>query len=173
MSENANQPPQLQINPSGDINIESLAQTVEWFLSYDERVAVMSYPHVDAVYQWRQQDANSNGEEMSPFPRAEDRFAVGIFQALAENNSEDALSDWMRDLLNAVQEARELNSQIYQEFKIENRPGITPLDEANYLPTNAEKRMYLSTVWITNLCTAELRVLGWVYQQLYGKPFTP
>jgi hypothetical protein len=23
------------------------------------------------------------------------------------------------------------------------------------------------------LCTAELRIMGWVYQELYGKPFQP
>jgi len=33
--------------------------------------------------------------------------------------------------------------------------------------------MYLTSSWIENLCTAEARFLGWIYQEMYGKPFTP
>jgi hypothetical protein len=33
--------------------------------------------------------------------------------------------------------------------------------------------MYLSSCWFDALFTAEARVLGWVYQELYGKPFQP
>ena len=168
-----NSPPSLQINPSGEINIESLANLVEWFLNYDERVAAIRHPSVDAIYQWRQQDANSHGEEMSPFPRAEDRFAIGVFQALAENNSETALKEWMSDVLNALQESKQLGAQIAGDYKFSLESGATPIQEANLLPTNNERRMYLSARWLEILCTAELRVLGWIYQQLYGKPFTP
>ncbi|MEP6925388.1 MAG: hypothetical protein ABI954_13050 [Pyrinomonadaceae bacterium] len=168
-----NSPPPLQKNQSGEINIESLASTVEWFLSYDERVAAMRHPSVDAIYQWRQQDANSNGAEMAPFPRAEDRFAIGIFQAIAENDSEPSLKQWMSEILTAMQESKELAGQIAGDYKFSLEANSTPIEEANLLPTNGEKRMYLSARWFEILCTAELRVLGWIYQELYGKPFAP
>lgn len=166
-------PPSLEINPSGEMNIESLANTVEWFLNYDERVAAMRHSDVDAIYQWQQQDRNANGAEMQPFPRAEDRFAVGIFSALAENDGEPKLKQWMADVLEALQESKELAAAIATDYKFAPESGLTPLAEANLLPTNDEKRMYLSARWQEILCTAELRVFGWIYQQLYGKPFTP
>jgi len=168
-----NLPPPLEKTENGEINIESLANLVEWFLNYDERVAAMRHPSVDAIYQWRQQDANSNGEEMAPFPRAEDRFAIGIFQAIAENDSEPALKKWISDILNAMQESKELAGQIAGDYKFSLEAKATPIEEANLLPTSSEKRMYLSARWLEILCTAELRVLGWIYQQLYGKPFAP
>lgn len=168
-----NSPPSLVKTQNGEINIESLANLVEWFLSYDERVAALRHSQVDAIYQWRQQDANSTDKEMEPFPRAEDRFAMGIFQALAENDSEPALKKWISDILTAMQESKELAAQIAVDNKFSPEANTTPLEEANLLATNEEKRMYLSARWFEILCTAELRVLGWVYQQLYGKPFAP
>lgn len=166
-------PPALVKTENGEINVESLANTVEWFLSYDERVAAMRHPSVDAIYQWRQQDANSNGQEMAPFPRAEDRFAIGVFQIIAENNSELSLKQWISDILTAMQESKELAGQIAGDYKFSLGANATPIDEANLLSTTDEKRMYLSARWFEILCTAELRVLGWIYQQLYDKPFAP
>lgn len=166
-----NSPPDLQKAVNGDINIESLANTVEWFLNYDERVAAVRHPQIEAVYQWRQQDAQASGMEMTPFDRAEDRFAVGIFQALGENDSEPKLQKWMNDLLATMQEAKELKSNIAKDFDFDQTEVHYPIEEANLLPSNIERRLYLSACWLDALCTAELRVLGWVYQQLYNKPF--
>jgi hypothetical protein len=39
------------------------------------------------------------------------------------------------------------------------------------LTTKSEIRLYLTSCWVEVLCTAEARFLGWVYQELYGKPF--
>ena len=166
-----NSPPALIKTADNDLEMNSLAATVEWFLNFDERVAAMRHPDVDAIYQWRQQDANSNGEEMLPFPRAEDRFAIGIFEALAENRDEASLKNWMSDILTALQESKEFAAQIAADYKFSPEANKTPVEEANLLPTNDEKRMYLTARWLELLCTAELRVFGWVYQELYGKPF--
>ena len=50
---------------------------------------------------------------------------------------------------------------------------LPSLQKAEKLTTNTEKRLYLTSCWLETLCTAEARFLGWVYQELYGKPFTP
>jgi len=47
------------------------------------------------------------------------------------------------------------------------------LAKAEKLPSNLERRLYLSSCWLELLCTAEARLLGWVYQELYGRPFEP
>ena len=140
-------------------------------MNFDERVAAMRHPDVDAIYQWRQQDANSNGEEMLPFPRAEDRFAMGVFAALAENRDEPSLKAWMTEIVNALQESKEFAAQIAHDNEFSPESNRTPIEEANFLPTMDEKRMYLSARWFEILSTAELRVLGWIYQELYGKAF--
>lgn len=167
-----NFPPPLQKAQNGDLNVQSIADVVEWFLNYDERIAAVRHPDVDAIYQWRQQDAKMNGEEMEPFDRAEDRFAIGIFQALAENNTEPALQQWIKDLLAALQEAKQLSAQISEDFEFpQHEAAATPLENANLLPSNNERKLYLSACWLEILCTAEIRLLGWIYEQLYGKSF--
>jgi len=32
---------------------------------------------------------------------------------------------------------------------------------------------FLINCWIESLCTAEIRVLGWLYQEFYRRPFRP
>lgn len=166
-----NAPPLLETIENSDLNVQSLTAIVEWFLDYDERVAALRHPDVDAIYQWRQQDAKTSGEEMAPFDRAEDRFAIGVFQALAENNTQQLLHAWIKDLLAALQEAKQLNAQISEDYQLRKEPGLTPLEAANLLPTNNERRLYLAACWLEILCTAEIRILGWIYEQLYGKSF--
>ena len=46
------------------------------------------------------------------------------------------------------------------------------MQKSEKLTTNAEKRLYLASCWLEALCTAEARVLGWIYQEIYGRPFT-
>ena len=50
---------------------------------------------------------------------------------------------------------------------------VSHVEQAKNLPSQIEKRLYLTSCWIESLCTAEVRFLGWVYQELYGKPFEP
>ena len=76
-------PPKLEKNPSGDININSLANLLEWFLNYDQKVALVRHPHVEELFEWKQADDAADGVEVYPFENAEARFAIGAFQAIA------------------------------------------------------------------------------------------
>jgi hypothetical protein len=96
-----------------------------------------------------------------------------VFQALKENNSEPLLNLWLSDLLSALHEARETKTELTEAYKLDQNPTALALDKAEKLTTNAERRLYLTSCWLEQLCTAEARVLGWVYQEMYGKPFTP
>jgi hypothetical protein len=190
-----NQPPALIIAQDGSPTNESLAAVIEWFLKYDERVAAIRHPHNEQLFQWKQEDSRKFGEEVYPFPSAEDRMAIGIFQALGENNSEADLREWVSELLGALQQANETRNQVIQDYKFSVEPGFisavepsekanqdykfsveqhrSPLEEAEMIPSTIEKRLYLTACWLVTLCTAEARILGWVYQQIYGKPFQP
>jgi hypothetical protein len=166
-------PPALKISPEGGPETNSLADLLEWFLNYDERTARMRHPNTEELFQWKQTDDQTNGVAIYPFENAEARFAVGVFQALAQNNTEPALKDWITDVLNALHGSRETKLEIAEANKLDSEPEKFDLAKAEKLTTAAEKRLYLSSCWLEALCTAEARVLGWVYQELYGVPFAP
>ena len=161
----------MQKTASGDINTNSLADLLEWFLNYDQRVALVRHPHVEELFQWKQQDDKVNGVETYPFENGESRFAIGVFQALAENDSQGALQDWITNVLEALSDEKQTNEGIAKSYEFDS--AKSHVEQANAIPSNLEKRLYLSSCWLEALCTAEARVLGWVYQELYGKPFQP
>ena len=171
MSNQTNLPPKLQKTADGDINTNSLADLLEWFLSFDAKVGIVRHPHVEEVFQWKQTDDASNGIEPYPFENAESRFAIGVFQALGENDSENNLNRWLSDVVQALSEAKQTSEDIAKSYNLEQENSS--VEEANKIPSNTERRLYLTSCWLEALCTAEARFLGWVYQELYGKPFQP
>lgn len=165
------EPPALTRGTDGKIDPASLADLLEFFLNYDERVAIVRHPHVEELFQWKQADDEEQGVPTYPFENAESRFAVGVSQALAANDSEEALSRWITDLLQALGEAKQSNEDIAKAYSL--AQDRSHVEEAGKLPSGNERRFYLTTCWIESLCTAEVRFLGWVFQELYGKPFQP
>jgi hypothetical protein len=165
------EPPKLRQTADGEIEAKSLADLLEFFLNYDQRVAVVRHPQVEELFQWKQAEDEGSGIETYPFENAEARFAVGTFQAIAENNSEEKLRRWISDVLQALGEAKQTNEDISKSYNLDQ--GQSHLAEAEKLPSEMERKIYLTSCWIESLCTAEVRFLGWVYQELYGKPFEP
>ena len=166
-----NYPPKLQKTASGDIDINSLANLLEWFLNFDQRVGLVRLPQVEELFQWKQKDDAANGIEVYPFENAEARFAVGAFSALGENDSEEKLQIWITEVLQALGEAKQTNEDIAKSYKLD--PAKSHVAQAEAIPNNIEKRIYLTSCWIESLSTAEARFLGWVFQELYGKSFQP
>lgn len=166
-------PPALTKNPDGDINVNSLADLLEWFLNYDQKVGVVRHPHVQELFEWKQADDAANGVSVYPFENAEARFAIGIFQAIAENNSQAKLQSWMTDILQALGESKQTREDFVAQYNLETNQGASFIVEANKLPSRIEQRFFLTSAWIESLCIAEVRFLGWVYQELYGVPFEP
>lgn len=166
-------PPKLRPAENGGIDPSSIADLVEWFLDYDERTARMRHPNTEELFQWKQKDDETSGGVIYPFENAEARFAIGVFQALQENNSEPLLGLWLNDVLTALHESRETKREITEANDLDKDLERSSLEKASLLTTNSERRVYLTSCWLEALCTAEARVLGWIYQQLYGKPFTP
>ncbi len=173
MSEINQGPPKIQLDEQGDVLTGPLADVIEWFFMYDQRVAVIRHPQVEQVFQWKQNDSASEGDEVYHFNRAEDRLAIGIIQALAENSTEEKLHGWISQLLNVLDESAKTNEEIAEAFKLDKSGEASAVDEAAKLPSERERRVYLTCCWLEVLCTAEIRVLGWVYQELYGKPYSP
>ena len=165
--------PPLQRDAQGNVDLDSVPDVIQWFLDFDQRVAIIKHPNVEAVFQWKQEQSRSAGEPVFAFNRAEDRLAIGIIQALAENSGERALHSWISQLLNALDTASKANEAAAEAYKLDLASGGSVVKEAEKIPTARGRRDFLINCWVETLCTAEARVLGWLYKEFYGHPFAP
>ena len=168
----ATAPPPLQHKGAAEINTSSLADVIQWFLDYDQRTAVIRHPKVEELFHWKQAQAKSEQESVYHFDHAEDRLAIGIMQALSQHTDEPALHAWISQLLNALDDATKTNEEMASAYKL-NAEAASTVEESAKIPTAQGRKIYLTCCWLETLCTAELRIMGWIYQELYGKPFQP
>ena len=165
--------PPLQRNAYGQVDVDSVPDVIEWFLNYDQRVAIIRHPSVEEVFQWKQQHAKLEGEEIFQFNRAEDRLAIGIIQALADHVSERDLHSWIEQLLGALDAASKANEATAEAYKLDLQSGRSIVNEAEKIPFQRGRTEFLLNCWIETLCTAEARVLGWLYKEFYNRPYSP
>jgi hypothetical protein len=163
----------LRRDDVGRVEPSSLADVIQWFLTYDPRVAVVHLPAVEALYQWKRQEQLLEDPEVFSLDRAEDRFAIGVAQALSVHGNERALHGWIKELLAALDDATKTNEAIATSYGLEPDEESSVVIEAEKIPTRRERDIYLTCCWLETLCTAEIRVLGWVYRELHGRPFNP
>jgi hypothetical protein len=168
----SHEPPRLARDAEGRIEPASLADIIQWFLERDPRVGVVRHPRVEEVFQWKQAASREAGEEVFEFASAEDRLAVGVMQALMQNPSERKLHDWIGQLLNALDDATQTNEEMARAYHLD-ATDASRIMESEKIPTASGREVYLTCCWLETLCTAEVRVLGWLYQELYGRPFHP
>jgi hypothetical protein len=165
--------PPLQRDAAGQVDVDSVPDVIEWFLNYDQRVAIIRHSSVEEVFQWKQQHTAAQGEEIFPFKRAEDRLAIGIIKALADNSTERSLHDWIGQLLGALDAASKANESTAEAYKLDLRGGGSIVAQAEKIPFQRGRTDFLLNCWIETLCTAEARVLGWLYKEFYGRPYAP
>ena len=166
-------PPGLGRDAAGRLDLDSVPDVIQWFLDFDQRVAIVKHPNVEEVFQWKQQHSQAAGEQVFAFNRAEDRLAIGIIQALAENATESELHSWISRLLNALDSASKANEAVSTAYQLDLQAGGSVVGEANKIPSTRGREEFLINCWLETLCTAEARVLGWLYKELYGRPFAP
>lgn len=165
--------PPLQRDSRGKVDLDSVPDVIQWFLDFDQRVAIIKHRNVEEVFQWKQEQSRQAGEPVFDFKQAQDRLAIGIIQALAENNTERALHSWISQLLNALDSASKANEATGEAYKLDLASGGSVLKEAEKIPSARGRRDFLINCWLESLCTAEARVLGWLYKEFYGLPFAP
>src|SRR5256714_10709147 len=107
--------PVLLRDSGGRVDYDSIPDVIQWFLDYDERVAIIKHAKIEEVFQWKQQQSRTAGEDVFHFNRAEDRLAIGIIQSLAHNPHEADLHAWIAQLLNALDTASKATENIAAE----------------------------------------------------------
>lgn len=172
-NEDAHILPPLRRDAEGQVDLDSVPDVIQWFLDFDQRVAIIRHRNVEEVFQWKQQESRATGEAVFDFKQAEDRLAIGIIQALAEHTTERALHSWISQLLNALDSASKANEAAADAYKLDLAGGRSVVKEAEKIRSARGRRDFLINCWLETLCTAEARVLGWLYKEFYGRPFAP
>ncbi|HEX9917781.1 MAG TPA: hypothetical protein VGA87_01375, partial [Pyrinomonadaceae bacterium] len=124
------QPPPLARDELGRIEPASLADLIEWFLNNDPRVNMIRHPKVEEVFQWKQAESRRAGEEVYEFTNAEERLAIGIMQAIVENEGESALHGWISQLLNALDDATKTNEEVSHAYRLDTGGEASTVGEA-------------------------------------------
>jgi hypothetical protein len=168
----SNQPILLR-DQSGAVDYDSVPDVIQWFLDHDQRVAVIKNPKVEELFQWKQQQSRQASEEVFIFNRAEDRLAIGIIQSIAHNPTEEELHSWIGQLLNALDIASKATEEMTAAYGLDMNATASVVKEAAKIPAATARADFLINCWLEVLCTAEIRVLGWLYQEFYGRPFHP
>ncbi|MFN2498751.1 MAG: hypothetical protein ABR557_06685 [Pyrinomonadaceae bacterium] len=166
-------PPALGRDAAGRLDLDSVPDVIQWFLDFDQRVAIVKHRNVEEVFQWKQQHSQAAGEQVFAFNRAEDRLAIGIIQALAQHATERELHSWISQLLNALDSASKANEAAMAAYQLNLQGGGSVVGEVQKIPSTRGREEFLINCWLETLCTAEARVLGWLYKELYGRPYAP
>jgi len=169
---NSSPEPVLLRDADGRIDYDSIPDVIQWFLDYDERVALIKHPKIEELFHWKQQQSREAGEDVFNFNRAEDRLAIGILQSLAHNPTEEALHAWIAQLLNALSTASKVTEEVAQAYGLE-MASTSVVAESGKIPASSVRTDFLINCWLESLCTAEVRVLGWLYREFYRRPFHP
>ena len=165
--------PMLLRDESGAVDYDSVPDVIQWFLDYDQRVAVIKDPKVEELFQWKQEQSRQAGEDIFNFNRAEDRLAIGIIQSIAHNPTELELHAWIGQLLNALNTASKATEDVTAAYQLDMKTAVSVVTEAGKIPAAKVRVDFLFNCWVEALCTAEVRVMGWLYREFYGRPFNP
>ena len=68
--------PVLPRDEYGAVDYDSIPDVIQWFLDYDQRVAVIKHPKVEELFQWKQEQSRLSAEDVFNFSRAEDLTAA-------------------------------------------------------------------------------------------------
>src|SRR5882672_11632991 len=128
--DNAPTSPVLGRDQYGNVDYDSLPEVIQWFLDYDERVAVVKHPRVEELFQWKQEQSRRAGEDVFNFNRAEDRLAIGILQSVAHNPSERELHAWIAQLLNALDRAAKATEDVSAAYNLDMTSAVSVVGEA-------------------------------------------
>ncbi|HSQ24205.1 MAG TPA: hypothetical protein VLN44_07345, partial [Pyrinomonadaceae bacterium] len=142
-AEDAISGPVLGRDKYGAVDYDSLPDVIQWFLDYDQRVAIIKHPKVEELFQWKQEQSRQASEDVFNFNRAEDRLAIGIIQSVAHNPTEPELHAWIAQLLNALDRASKSTEEISSAYQLETQGTASIVQEAEKIPAAITRNDFL------------------------------
>ena len=133
-AEAATSGPVLGRDQFGAVDYDSLPDVIQWFLDYDQRVAIIKHPKVEELFQWKQEQSRQSNEDVFNFNRAEDRLAIGIIQSVAHNPTEPELHAWIAQLLNALNLASKSTEDLSAAYQLDMQQTSSIVQEAQKIP---------------------------------------
>src|SRR5207249_11627080 len=127
----------------GNVDYDSLPEVIQWFLDYDDRVAIIKHPKVEELFQWKQEHSRHAGEDVFNFNRAEDRLAIGILQSVAHNPTERELHAWIAQLLNALERASKATEDVSAAYDLDMSAASSVVGESQKIPAAAARADFL------------------------------
>ena len=73
----------------------------------------------------------------------------------------------------ALDAAAKANESTAEAYQLDLRGGGSIVKQSEKIPFQRGRSEFLLNCWIETLCTAEARVLGWLYKEFYGRPYAP
>src|SRR5207248_8658879 len=150
--------PVLPPDEYGTFDYDSMPDVIQWFLDWDQRIAVIKHPKVEELFQWKQEQSRLSGEDVFNFSRAEDRLAIGIIQSIAHNPTERDLHAWIGQLLNALDRASKATEDDSSAYSLDMNAASSIVNESQKIPAQSVRVEFLINCWIESLCAAEIRV---------------
>jgi len=75
--------------------------------------------------------------------------------------------------LNALDRAAKATEDVSAAYSLDMSSTPSVIGEAQKIPAAKTRADFLINCWVETLCTAEIRVLGWLYAEFYARPFRP
>ena len=135
--------PVLRRDANGAADYDSVPDVIEWFLNCDQRVATVRHPKVEELFQWKQNQSRLADENVFIFDCAEDRFAIGIIQALAHNPTERELHTWIAQLINALETASKATEDVTSAYQLEMTTATSVISEYAKIPGSSQQTGFL------------------------------
>src|SRR5258707_8324632 len=146
--------PVLLRDQNGAPDYDSLPDVIQWFLDYDQRVAVVKHAKVEELFQWKQEQSRLAGEDVFYFNLAQDLLAIGIIQSVAPNPTERELHAWIAQLLNALDRAAKATEDVSAAYGLDTGTANSVVLEALKIPVAKTRADFLFNCWLETLCTA-------------------
>ena len=113
------QPPKLRKTADGDIDINSLADLLEWFLNYDARVALVRHPHVEEFFNGSSRAMRQTVWRFTRLKMPKPDLPSVFFRRSVKTILKTELNHWISEVLQTFGEVKQTNEDIAAAYNLE------------------------------------------------------
>ena len=164
--------PPLLRDPSGHVDVDSVPDVIQWFLDYDSRVAIIKHPRLKRSFNGSRNKADRTTKKYSCLAGLRIVWQLGLSRLWARTPRNAAFTPGLGSCSMRSTRPQRLTKPFLRPMAWTSQ--LTSIvTEATKIPTQRGRNDFLVNCWVETLCTAEARVLGWLYKEFYGRPYSP